>query len=520
MQYNIFKISSLEELKNMMDEKGYGKIGKEIKSGKYTLNFFTKEDFDLKLSWKNVFTEFGVYDVPSRKGISGIILCESKKTSFAITYGTSSFLVQKFSDKEFGFDFAKRIELKELKRKSSITPHATKNSSITSFKNVSVATFDSGENITSLSFSPVDEFYGKRIDIGKSIKIKNDNVLENISILLDKIEQDLSRNIINRIPLLTKVTNKEEIDKYNEMMYDLLNKGIDSVDNRASSNFVINEFNVVGSSIYFEDEHTQYIKIGKIEEEIELNDIGDLFDLAKKHNLDIKTIIESGRIIYKNSSGGKDYDESIRKLITFEIDEENVSLFNDEWYYYNYDYYELVMDEIKTIKQVYENEDDTTREIIESSKEKSSEYREEVLNKMLAAKHNGNVLDRDLFLSKYESDYFKSKYRIEIADLVIDNEYISVKIGSAQSFVYCVDQSELAATLINAKKVDLKKKGLKEPKKIGLWFFTENKSIFNGEEVHIEKINSIMLLSKLSNWSKNVRLFNKEPIIHVSKYKD
>lgn len=518
MQYNIFKIKEKEKLLNDMFDRDFRRIGNEITSDKYKLKLYYKYDDDLKLSWKNILIEFGEENPPTRTGISGIIICESKDNDYAITYGASSFLVQKYSDREFGFDFAKRIELKEMKRKSSMIPHSTKNSSITSFKNTKTILFDSGENITSLSFTPEDEFYGKRIDIGKSIKLRVDISLNRINTLFEKIEKDISNGIINNIPLLTKITNQDDIEKYNQMMYDTLNKEYSSIEELNNTQFTLNEFYIVGSSIYFEEDHTQVVKVGKIEEEIELHSLNDLFELSKKYNIDIQEIIEKGKIIYKDSSDEKIYSESIRKFITFEIDSENVSLYNDDWYYYNDDYYDLIMNEVKSIELKYDETDNLSRSDIEQNRKNEKEYREEILNKMLSSKYNGKLMDRDLFISKYESDFFDSKYKIELADIIIDDEYISVKIGNSQSLSYCVDQSDLSAKLINAKKVNLQEHNLNEPNKYGVWFYLENNTIFDGKMANIEKAQSIMLLSKLSTWSKNIKMLGKTPIIHVNKY--
>lgn len=518
MQYNIFKLENKEELKKEMFEKEFKKIGNEINSDKYKLNLYYKYDDDLKLSWKNILIEFGEINPPTRTGISGIIICESKYNNYAITYGSSSFLVQKYSDREFGFNFAKRIELKEMKRKSSMTPHSRRNSSITSFRNTKTIVFDSGENITSLSFTPDNEFYGKRIDIGKSIKLKTDISLSDICKLFDQIERDASKDIINRIPLLTKITNVDEIERYDKIMYDTLNKEFDAYGNSNSSQFSMNEFYIVGSSIYFEEDHTQVVKVGKYEEEIELHNLNDLFELSKSIGIDIKTIIEKGKIIYKDSSNEKIYVESIRKYINYEIESENVSLYNDEWFYYNDDYYDLIMNEIKTIEIEYNSSDDCTKEQIEYFRTNDKEYREEILNKILSKKHDGRLLDRDMFISKYENEYFNSEYKIELADLLLENEYVSVKIGSAQALSYCVDQSDLSAKLIDAKKINLEEKGLPIPDKFGVWFFMESNSVFDNGRVNLQKIHSIMLLSKLSTWSKNIKILGKTPVIHINKY--
>lgn len=518
MQYNIFKLENKEELIKEMLERNFKKIGNEINSDKYKLNLYYKYDDDLKLSWKNILVEFGETNPPARTGISGIIICESSDNNYAITYGSSSFLVQKYSDREFGFNFAKRIELKEMKRKSSMTPHSRKNSSVTSFKNTKTIVFDSGENITSLSFTPGNEFYGKRIDIGKSIKLRTDISLRDIYHLFDQIENDMNNDIINRIPLLTKITNTDEIERYDQMMYDSLSKEFDTYGNSNSSQFSMNEFYIVGSSIYFEEDHTQVVKVGNYEQELELHNLNDLFELSKSIGVDIQTIIERGKIIYKDSSNQKMYAESIRKYINYEIELENVSLYNDEWFYYNDDYYDLVMNEIKTIEIEYNSSDDYTKEQIETFRVNDKEYREEILNKILSKKYKGRLLDRDIFISKYENEYFNSKYKIELADLLLENEYISVKIGSAQALSYCVDQSDLSAKLIDAKKINLVENGLPIPDKFGVWFFMESNNVFENGKVNLQKIHSIMLLSKLSTWSKNIKILGKTPVVHINKY--
>lgn len=519
MQYNIFKLENKDDLKKEMVDRRYKKIGNELQSDNYKLSLYCKYDDELKLSWKNILIEFGENNPPLRTGISGIILCESESVDYAITYGSSSFLVQKYSDKEFGFNFAKRIELKEMKRKSSMNPHSRKNSSITSYKNTKTILFDSGENITSLSFAPTNEFYGKRIDVGKSIKLKVDLSLNNIYKLFDQIELDCNNDVINNIPLLTKITDSNVIERYNTIMYESLSKEFNTYENSNNSQFSMNEFYIVGSSIYFEEEYTQLVKIGQHEEEIELHNLNDLFELSKKISVDICTIIEKGKIIYKDSSNQKIYSENIRKYINYEIESENASLYNDEWFYYNDDYYKLVMDEIKTIKVNYDTKDDFSKLDLEKLRKNNKEYREEILNRALCEKYKGKLMDRNMFISKYENEYFNSEYKIEIADLILVDEYISIKVGSAQSFSYCVDQSDLSAKLIDAKKIDLESKSFPIPQKYGLWFYVENNNIFVNNEVYLEKLQSIMLLSKLSAWSKNIKSLGKTPIIHINKYK-
>ena len=110
MQYNIFKIKDKKNLLEAMQDKDYKKCGNDITSGDYKLNLYCKYEPNQKISWKSVFDAFGEDNIPNKSGVSSIVLCiKNNNDIFAITYGSSSFLAQKYCDREFGFDFANRI---------------------------------------------------------------------------------------------------------------------------------------------------------------------------------------------------------------------------------------------------------------------------------------------------------------------------------------------------------------------------------------------------------------------------
>ena len=194
---------------------------------------------------------------------------------------------------------------------------------------------------------------------------------------------------------------------------------------------------------------------------------------------------------------------------------ENICFYDGRWYEYNNDYIKLIQDEVKTIKVIYKEEDNISKSELN---DKEGLYREEKINKILASKYSGILLDRDCLLLKYDNEFNHNNYKVEIADLITDDTYFSLKIGDAQSLSYCVDQSLLSANLINSKIVNLKKIDNDNIHKFGLWFYLEKKKIFNSFPIDLLKLNSIMLISKLSIWSKQIKSMGKEPIIYVSKY--
>lgn len=231
--------------------------------------------------------------------------------------------------------------------------------------------------------------------------------------------------------------------------------------------------------------------------------------------MDIQQLVESARILYKDESNETIYQEYLKKHINYELSGENICFYDGRWYEYNNDYIKLIQDEVKTIKVIYKEEDNVSKSELN---DKDGLYREEKINKLLASKYSGILLDRDCLLLKYDNEFNHNDYKVEIADFITDNTYFSLKIGDAQSLSYCVDQSLLSANLINSKIVNLKKIDNDNINKFGLWFYLEKKRIFNSLPIDLLKLNSIMLISKLSIWSKQIKSMGKEPIIYVSKY--
>ena len=520
MQYNIFKIKDKKDLLENMLTKGYEKCGTQIESGNYRLNLYCKYEQNQKIGWKSVFDAFGESNIPNKSGVAGIVICDEKNDNiFAITYGTSSFMAQKFCDREFGFNFAKRIKLDEIKRKSSMTTSSNKNSSITSYKNTKTILYETGENITSLSFTPLDDYYGKRIDIGKSIKFNVDIPFSKINELLDKIKKDLNNQVINKIPLLIEVKNEEEITDYYEIMYKDFRIKLEEyeknqyLENYGSIN--LNEFTIIGCDFFFENESEKLLKLGHQEYPIELLDLEEVFQICVTKGIDIQQLMEHANIVYKNESNKIVFREPFKKHVNYELKDKNVCFYDGRWYEYNNDYIKLVQDEIKTIQVEYKKQDNIQKSNLY---DKEGLYREEKINKILAKKYSGLLLDRNCLILKYDNEFNHNDYKIEIADLIMDNTYFSLKIGNSQSLSYCVDQSLLSANLINSNMVNLEKIENDKINKIGLWFYLDRKRFFDKLPINLLNLNSIMLISKISIWSKQIKSMGKVPIIYISKY--
>ena len=312
--------------------------------------------------------------------------------------------------------------------------------------------------------------------------------------------------------------NEEEITEYYETMYQEFRKELEKFKSGNLQNYNsvdLNEFTIVGCNFYFENEESRVLKIGRTEYLLESLTLEDLFKFSIEKNLDIQQLVESARIVYKDESDAIIYSEYFKKHINYELPDKNICFYDGRWYEYNNDYIKLIQDEVKTIKVIYKEEDNINKSDLD---DKEGLYREEKVNKLLSDKYSGILLDRDCLLLKYDNEFNHNDYKVEIADFVADNTYFSLKIGDAQSLSYCVDQSLLSANLINAKIVNLPQIDNDNISKFGLWFYLEKKRIFNDLPINLLKLNSIMLISKLSIWSKQIKSMGKEPIIYINKY--
>ncbi|MDO9628653.1 MAG: TIGR04141 family sporadically distributed protein, partial [Acholeplasmataceae bacterium] len=219
MGINIYKILQKEEMINDLVNQRYFSTDESI-SGNISLSFFYKSSYENEIKWKNVFEYFSIQIDFRTKDIKGVILINKQTNNYAITFGNSAFVAQKYCDVDFGFELARRIELKELKRKSTSAQRTRgRKGEVNTYTNEDNLDVDSGRIFTSLSFTPVDETLGKRIDFGKSIKLNMGFNLNEIESLIDRIESILANDVIrNNIPYLNKVKDPELINEYNSIL--------------------------------------------------------------------------------------------------------------------------------------------------------------------------------------------------------------------------------------------------------------------------------------------------------------
>jgi len=530
MQYNIFRVKDKNGLLLEMENKNYIKSSEAKIIDNYILNLYYSKNVNSKISWQNILNEFKVDVVIDKDSLKGILLVESDEDSYAITYGMSSALVQKYCDSDFAMNIAKRIEVSKVKRKAAKFLNGSTSSLVKTMSNSNIIVLDRGESVVNLEIIPEEnENLGKSITIGKSLKVNLNKSIDNIGEIISTINDIEVRNDKRPIPLFVKVTD----DNLKLRIWEYLNSNF--MDNIMSANFSLDQMNILGSSIYFDDNFSLELSYINKRQEITILNTDVVRNFIEKNNIKTEKILDYIKIKY--ISENDTFSRSLKEVVTydFKFEDTNYVVYDGDIYYYNDDFYQNIKDNLKLIEfKKYDSLDDKSdnwyRQYLKDnnladvkySKEskigKEVTYREKVINEILSKKYSYDNLDRNLV------DINKDlNYKIEIADLaVVDKVIYAVKIGSPRDFCYAIDQSNLTvdAFLSRTYNKDELIEKYKNVEEVGLWLFVKgNKKIHDMDNnINILEFDSIMFLNKLVDWANKVISANKKPVVIINYY--
>lgn len=529
MQYNIYKIDKKQKLLDDIISKEYISNGNIITSGEFQMQLYYSKKETSTISWQKILNNFGVNVSIEKDSLKGILIASSNKETYAITYGMSSSLVQKYCDSEFPMEIAKRIEMSKVKRKASKILNGSTNGLVKTLTNSNVIVIDKGESVVNLEIIPSEsENLGKVIGIGKSIRVNLDKDIEQFYEIISSLSNINSRNIKRPIPLLIKVKNEELITKIWEY---LNNKFINNIEN---PEFSLNDMNILGSSIYFNDNFRLELNFKNNKEEIPILNTYYVNEFIMKYKINPKDVYDYLKIKYISEDNNY-FIKSFKEIVTFDFqyEDDKYVVYDGDIYYYNDDFLNDIIEGLKYIEfKKYNKEDDKSNEwyhnyLVENEmvdvrdknkEDKKAIYREQAINMFISSQYGLDNLDRDL-VKICEGE----NYKIEIADLACDEILYAVKVGTPRDFCYAIDQSNLVldAFTANSNETDEIIKKYKNVKEIGLWLFTTGKNTFFDKDGNIDVLNfdSIMFLNKLVEWANKVISTNRRPVVKINYYK-
>lgn len=496
---------------------------------KYSFSLFKIDvEADKEISWNWILNEFEQPMLSVKTQPKAILVIEYDDEMYAVTFGSAFFLVDKFCNRNFAFEFARRMKYLEIKTTTLLSPNMQKNKNISTFINYENLEFDSGESFAKLKAKlNLNEYnnplIGETIEFGNSIKfdLKVSN-LENVSQLLNFIRIILTQQEIYKIPVFSNVTDKDLLEQLETNLFSTIEENINVI--------TISELDIIGVSEVFNNQDTLFeLWHGRKRKEIENLNFAEIEKFAEEKEIELSKEILNIKV--KSFNNGKSIrTDKIKNLIDYVDDENRCVLNKGIWYHYNDDYQKYLEDSISEIEVIYNQEYDFNESI-------HQEFIDEKLNQEKEAPEFEGLTEAKLkekFKNKYYAerafnllrirngfenyDRVTTSYagaQIELMDLYKDETMFAVKIGSASSTLcYAVDQSISSLKMYKHNTLE----SMPAIKNVAVWLILKRKPLplnQNGQP-DLSTLNMIMLKNKLDSWKKEVRLQGLKPIVYIN----
>lgn len=513
-------IKNLKEKLNFINEKEIqNEEGIKYKLSLY--NFFP--EINKTLSWNWLLNEFDENTFTYKANPRAIVTISKSDIMYVITFGCSYFLVDKYCDRKFAFEFAKRTNYKDIKTTALNAPNLQRNKVINSYSKCSELIYDSGESFSkikaNMKVNEEEKRFNGSIEIGTSIRFSmKENSLENIIKIIDYVEKTLLQKIVHNIPLFVEVGQEKSKELDRMLRYNIKNE---------SAEIRFSEFDIIGvDEIFYHNESSYCIIYNGNEDKINELSCKKINEFINKYNVKNEQILDI-MIATKNDEISIPH-QPLRDLIDFTDDDEKVVIANGIWYEYNDDYLKYLRESLNELEIEYEPEYDKFNE--EYLKYINNEYVKEKNNKFYGQdeKEVKNILKNKLYKEKVfnilreQKNGFKNYDReienldgnkYEQMDLYKDKTIYAVKIGKSSSkLCYALDQSIVGMKMIRNKELKL------EVERIGIWLILERKKKLKIKDgvIDLNSLDMLMLKNRIDSWKKEVRLAGFKPVVRIN----
>lgn len=561
-QINIYKITEnkkaelLRELTEKLEEKGTLRVERELVSGKLEALHggesnkkvkpeLLKDFFDFSLytsrtprekdiSWNWLLNEFNQEVKTTLPNPKAVLLIRHNDEFYGITFGFAYFLVDKYCDRNFAFNFARKLKYKEVKTTALTTPNSQRNKSINTYVNYNNFEFDSGESFTKIKAAvqlPKDfSIFKESIEVGNSIKFNmGQNSLETIVDLILFIEEVLVNYPDQvKIPVFSKIVEEDLIDKLERKLHTAIKEETYTV------NF--SEIDIIGTNETFNHNDSTYkISCKNRQKMIEMLTQEELQKFAEEKQFILNDIILDLKVV-SFQNGDSVRTDKIKDLIDYTDDEERCLLSKGQWFKFNDDYLNYLADSINEIEVIYDPEYDfyksEHKKFIERKFDlekgedryrglEDDEIKKKLKNKYYSEKYYNINLQEKYGFENYDRDFSRvGTATVEELDTYKDETIFAVKIGnSSGKLSYVVDQS-LQTLKIYKHKLSNSEIEL-DIDNIGLWIILDRKTqlpLVSGKP-DLNHLDMLILKNKIDHWKKEVRLSGYKPVIRINYVK-
>lgn len=455
---------------------------------------------------------------------SGILKIEAIDKVYAVSFGHAFFSVEKYCDKDFGIDFAKRIELEEIKTTTLLSPNSNRNKTVSTFIDYTELEFDSGESVVKLKAKCNDKnqsLFKPVLEMSSSIKfiIMNNSISDILKIII-YVENVLKKEVRHKIPMFSKIKDKEKVEALENSLREKVR----------SKEFKINlsELEIIGATeIFFSNEFEYELSYHGKKKYVATLSIENIMNFIEDNGFNQEEMLDVQVIGMKEDNVihlGK-----VHNLIDYTDEGQKCLLNKGNWMMYNDDFMEYLHTSLGEIECKFDSKYNFTDEIYNEYIEdlhrkdpsksidsiKNIYYREFVFNK-LRENDGFELFDRKMA--------FVDKDKIEVMDLYRDQTMFAVKIGNtSEKLSYVIDQSREALKLYKLGAIKtVRESGEEIPipkvKKVALWIILDTKKRITDADgkVDLSKLSYLIFKTKLDIWKKEVRLAGMEPIVYVN----
>lgn len=481
-----------------------------------------------ELKWNWLLQIFDEPDIQLVSSPSAVLLVEKGEDQvYAITFGHSFFLVDKFAEKDFGFTFARKMLFDEIKTTTLTTPNSKRNKTVNTYVNYDELEFDSGESFAKLKAKVrIDNgflLFKPSLEIGTSVRLAvEEDSLDRIIDIICYIENTIQTEEDKyKIPVFSKIKDAEQINNLNERMRTSV---------KDSPDVSISELDIIGSTEVFNRNDSEFVLKYKRKEKRVISLSNDELHLfCEENNFDFgESVLDIS--VYSLFEGEPISHSLVRNLIDFTDDEERCLLSKGIWYQYNDDYLNYLRDSIGEINAEYHSEFDFNAKIhsdfIETffnatridpaySGKTDEEIRTMLKKKYYAERAFNMLMERDYGFRNFDRDGKSvGGATVELMDLYKDRTMYAVKFGnSSAKLCYAVDQSISSLRLYKHRQL----KDMPEIDTVAIWLVLERVAhIEDGGIPDINALDMLMLKNRLDQWKKEVRLQGFKPLLYVN----
>ena len=500
----------------------------------YTVSTYVNRQEDRKVpEWKWILDEYD-YPIPkSLTAVKAILLFEKENELYAATYGMSYFTVDKYCDTAFAFDFARRVEFRQIKTTTLTAPNSQKNKTVNVYLDYHNFTYDSGEAYAKIKakVKVKDDFtiHNAMVEIGHSIKTKlPSNNVESILQFIEYVEDVRRQEEKQKIPVFYKIKDDVLIQELDHRLADNIAADIDCIN--------VSELDIIGVTEVFNHNDTSFkLKYKKKSTEVqELSKESILQFISAIENFDYRNDFLNIKVV-SNKNGEPVRTDFMKRLIDYTDDEKKCLLLKGEWYAYNDDYLSYLRDSISEINVIYDpqydfgdvqmkdylNERANVEKILPEYRGKTfAQIEKAIKNKYYPERVFNNVMEEKYHFKNYDRDIDRlDGEKIELMDLYKDKAMYAVKIGeSSAKLSYVVDQSISSVIMYKHKQLE----DMPEVDTVVIWIILKRKNHLPEDNGRPDLNTLKMLTSKnrLDEWKKEVRVLGYHPLIYVNYWND